>query len=48
MVKRLGRVYQCEECGLLYKDSSWAEKCEAWCRKNRSCSLEITRHSVKA
>ena len=25
-----------------------AKKCEDWCKKHNSCSLEITRHSVEA
>ena len=39
-------VYQCEECDLLYLDSSWAGKCEEWCRKHKSCNLEITNHAI--
>jgi len=46
MVKRTGNLYQCEECELLYADIFWAEKCEAWCKKHKSCNLEITEHSV--
>jgi hypothetical protein len=46
MVKRIDNFYQCEECKLLYEDISWAEKCEAWCKKYKSCNLEITKHSV--
>lgn len=38
-------LYQCEECDLLYVDASWAKKCEEWCRKHRSCNLEITSHA---
>jgi len=38
--------YQCMECGLKYEDKEWAEKCEVWCRKNKSCNLEITAHAV--
>jgi predicted ATP-dependent serine protease len=36
------QLYQCGECGLHYADKAWAEKCEAWCREYRSCSVEIT------
>jgi lipopolysaccharide biosynthesis regulator YciM len=36
--------YQCEECGFLYKEKEWAEKCEAWCREHQSCNLEIIQH----
>jgi len=36
--------YQCEECGFFYADKTWAEKCEAWCKKHHSCNLEIIEH----
>lgn len=39
------KLYQCEECGLHYKDRATAERCEAWCREHRSCNLEITAHA---
>ena len=39
--------YICEECKLIYKDKSWAGKCEEWCKKNKSCNLNITKHSIK-
>ena len=42
------KYFQCEECYLYYKDKKWAEKCEDFCRKNKSCSLEITKYAVKA
>lgn len=38
--------YQCEECRLIYKDKGWADKCEKWCRENRSCNLNIVKHSI--
>lgn len=51
MVKKLSKgdknVYQCEECDFLYKDKHWAEKCENWCKENKSCNLEITKHVIK-
>lgn len=40
-------VYLCEECNFLYKDRQWAEKCETWCKKHQSCSLEIIKHSFE-
>ncbi|MBS7617515.1 hypothetical protein KEJ25_02765 [Candidatus Bathyarchaeota archaeon] len=39
--------YICEECGLAYKERSWAERCEEFCSKYRSCSLEITKHAIQ-
>ena len=43
--KEDNELYQCEECGFTYKDKEWAEKCEAWCKENHSCNLEITQYS---
>jgi len=40
------KYYQCEACGLKYEEKDWAEKCEAWCRKNKSCNLEIIKHAI--
>lgn len=39
--------YECPECGLHYEDESTMKKCEAWCRKNKSCNLEIIKESVE-
>lgn len=39
-------LYRCPECGYLYREKSWANKCEAWCKEYRSCNLEITKHST--
>lgn len=36
--------YQCEECGFVYDEREWAEKCEAWCREHQTCNLEIIQH----
>ena len=47
IIKKNGeKVYQCEECRLIYEDNKWADKCEKWCRKNRSCNLNIVKHSI--
>jgi len=40
--------YQCEECGYIYEDREWAEKCEAWCGEHNSCNLEIIDHGQPA
>lgn len=40
-------LHQCEECGFYYNEKEWAEKCENWCRENKSCNLEITAHAVE-
>ncbi len=38
------KFYQCEDCKLLYEDKDWAEK---WCKKTKSCNIEITGHAIK-
>jgi len=39
--------YICAECNFAYKDKETAQKCEDWCRKYKSCNLEIAKHSIK-
>jgi len=50
MVKKVegndGTLYVCEVCGLKYGERRWAEKCEEFCSKYHSCSLEIIKHTV--
>lgn len=41
------KIYQCEECKLLYNEKKWAEKCEEWCKKYHTCNITITRHRIK-
>lgn len=36
--------YRCPECGFVYAEKEWADKCEAWCREHKSCNLEIIQH----
>ncbi len=40
-------LHICEECGLAYRERTWAEECERFCSTHHACSLEITRHAVK-
>jgi len=51
MVKKLTKkgktYYQCEICMFYYKTREWAQKCEDYCEKYKSCSLEITKHAVQ-
>jgi len=51
MVKEIQKnnttYYICEICDFAYKEREWAEKCEAFCKQYKSCSLEITKHAVK-
>ncbi len=47
-MKKLNKKnYECKECKMIYKNKSLAEKCEAWCRKHKSCNMEIIKHAVK-
>ena len=40
------KYYQCEICKFYYKDKKWAQKCEDFCFKYESCSVEIVKHAV--
>lgn len=47
-IEKEGRkYYQCAICGIYYETREWAQKCEEFCRKNKSCSVEITKHAVE-
>lgn len=46
-VKQGKTLFTCKECDLAYSEKKWALACEEFCRKNKSCSLEITRHAAK-
>lgn len=47
-IKKDGKeYYQCEECNFFYKEKELAQKCEDYCNKYHSCSLEITKYAVK-
>ncbi|MGQ9744344.1 MAG: hypothetical protein ACUVQW_07025 [Candidatus Bathycorpusculaceae bacterium] len=39
-------VYLCSVCGLGYLDRETTEKCEEWCRKTGTCSVEITKKAI--
>ncbi len=44
---QMNKRFICKECGMAYADAQLAEKCEAWCKKNKSCNLEIIKHAIK-
>lgn len=50
MVKEIEKdgktLYICEECGMAYEETEWAEKCQAWCSEHNTCHIEITAHAV--
>ncbi|MBI2004328.1 hypothetical protein HYS72_02575 [Candidatus Pacearchaeota archaeon] len=41
------KSYYCEECNFKYKEKKFAQKCEEWCKKYKSCNIEITKHAIK-
>jgi len=45
--KKNKKYFECGECGFIYKEKSWAQKCENFCDKNNSCSIEITKHAIR-
>lgn len=40
-------IFQCEECGLFYKDKHLAERCEKFCKENSACDTEITKYAIQ-
>lgn len=41
------QVFQCQECGLHYRTENMAKKCQAFCKANKACSLEIAKKAVE-
>ena len=41
------KLFKCNICRFKYKTKALANQCEAYCKKYKSCSLEITKHAVK-
>ena len=41
-----GVFYVCDRCGFAYGEKAYAKRCQSWCRKHRSCSLDIIRHAL--
>lgn len=50
MVKEIShkgkKYFQCDLCKFYYKTKTLAQECESFCNKYKSCSLEITKHSI--
>jgi hypothetical protein len=40
-------IFQCSECGMHYREKLWVEACEAFCKRNQACSLDIAQHAVE-
>jgi hypothetical protein len=47
MVKEINNKYQCEQCKLFFKDKKTAQKCENWCKKYKSCNLDIIKEAIE-
>ncbi len=41
------KCYLCEECHMNYSLKKLACECETWCKKHKSCNLEIIKQSIK-
>ena len=41
------KIFLCESCHFGYPTKKLAERCEGYCTKHHSCSLEITQHALK-
>jgi len=39
--------YFCEECHMAYIGKKKACECEEWCKKYKSCNLDIIKYSLK-
>lgn len=39
------KTFVCPECKLEYDDKEWKDKCEAFCKKFKSCNLDIISHA---
>ena len=41
------KCYYCQECEMAYISKKRARECEDWCKKHKSCNLEIIKHAIK-
>lgn len=41
------KTFQCPECGLHYRNEEIAKQCEAYCKANKACNVEIMQHSIE-
>ena len=40
-------VSTCSECKMKYQDEETAKKCEEWCKRTKSCNMDIIKHAIK-
>ena len=41
------KCYYCEECEMVYINKKKACECEDWCRKHKSCNMEIIKNAIE-
>ena len=46
-IRQARAYYICEECNMGYADKKVAEECEAFCKKHKSCNLELMKKACK-
>ena len=47
IMRTQNKIYICKECGLSYTKMKKAGECENWCKKHKSCNLQITKYALK-
>lgn len=40
-------VFSCSECKMKYHDEETAKKCEEWCKRTKSCNMDIIKYAIK-
>jgi len=43
----LKELHPCPECGMHYLEKEIAKKCEDWCKKYKSCNVELIKLAVE-
>jgi len=41
------KYFRCPLCDFFYRERGLAQQCKNFCKTNKSCSLEITKHAIK-
>jgi len=47
IINKNNKYFQCKACNFYYEDKEIAKKCEDFCNKYKSCSIEITKHAIQ-
>ncbi len=40
------KCHYCGECNMAYFDKKKACECEDWCKKHKSCNIEIIKYAI--